>query len=250
MEVDGNEEEEEGKENGGVEFEVWGNDEGVKSTSSPDGWRRGRREAIRRYWKEGKLICEQTNLLSSGRRRRRRRRRRCIDEGIGNYSGEPRRCEVATDDDDVSEEVLRARKEEAEEDRRYKLGRFTDALKSYADRLVSIVEDELSDVGDDGDDAANDGRYRSSQFYSSSSSSSSFASSANGVAAAASIVWADRENYGAAPTSDDNGAAPTSHPKWSMSNDGLRRFIEKEYGSENARQLMAQTLCESRRTCS
>jgi len=144
VEVDSDEvEEEEKEEDGGTEFEVWGNDEGAKSTSSPP-----------RYWKEGKLICEQTNLLSSGRRRNRLCRLCCrrIDEGIGNYSGETRRCEIATE-------------EETEEDRRYKLGRFTDALKSYADFLVSIVKDELSDVGDDGDDGADDGRYQSSQFF-------------------------------------------------------------------------------------
>jgi hypothetical protein len=116
-------------------------------------------------------------------------------------------------------------------------------LKSYADRLADIVEDELSNDGDDSDDGANDGHYRSLQFYS-SLLSSSFASSANGAAAAASIVWADHNKYGAAPTSNDNSRASISPLKWSMSNGRLRRFIEEEYGNDNPRILMAQTLLQ------
>jgi hypothetical protein len=228
----------EGEEDGGIKFEAWGNDEGAKLTSSPARRRRGRRKAINRYWKEGKLICEHTYLLSSGRRRQRRGR---IEDGVGKYSGEPRRRDVATDGDDLSEEALKARKEEAEEDRRYKLGRFADALKSYADHLADIVKDELSNVGDDSNDGANDGHYQSLQFYS-SSLSSSFVSSASGAAAAASIVWANHDKYGAALTSDDNGGASISPLKWSMSNGGLRRFIKEEYGNDNPQLLMVQTL--------
>jgi hypothetical protein len=230
--------EEDGEEDGGIKFKAWGNDKEAKLMSSPARRRRGRRKAIHRYWKEWKLICKHTYLLSSGRRRQRCGR---IKDGVGKYSREPRRRDVVTDGDNLSEEALKARKEEAEEDRRYKLGRFVDALKSYADRFADIVEDELSNDGDDSDDGANDGHYQSLQFYS-SSLLSSFASSANCAAAAASIIWADHDKYGTAPTSDDNGGALISPLKWSMSNGGLRRFIEEEYGNDNPRILMAQTL--------
>ena len=208
--------EEEGEEDGGIKFEAWGNDEGAKLTSSPARRRRGRRKAIHRYWKEGKLICKHTYLLSSSRRRQHRGR---IKDGIGKYSGEPRRQDVATDGNNLLEEALKARKEEAEEDQWYKLGHFADALKSYTDHLADIVEDKLSNNGDDSDDAANDGCYRSLQFY--LLLSSSFAPSANGAAVAASTLWADRNKHGAAPTSDDNGGALILPLKWSMSNGRL-----------------------------
>jgi hypothetical protein len=105
--------EEEGEEDGGIKFEAWGNDEEAKLTSSPSRRRRGRRKAIHRYWKEWKLICEHTYLLSSGCHHQRGGR---IKDGVGKYSGEPRRRDVATDGNNLSEEALKARKEEAEED--------------------------------------------------------------------------------------------------------------------------------------
>jgi hypothetical protein len=43
-----------------------------------------------------------------------------------------------------------------EEERRYKMGCFTGALKSYAERFVCIVEEELQGDDDEDDDDDND----------------------------------------------------------------------------------------------
>jgi hypothetical protein len=43
-----------------------------------------------------------------------------------------------------------------EEERRYKMGRFTGALRSYAERFVCIVEEELQGDDDDDDNDDND----------------------------------------------------------------------------------------------
>jgi hypothetical protein len=218
QELDWDEDYDDEEEDGGIAFGVWWDDERGMSAASPSRPRREQREAILRYWDEGRLICEHTNLLSSGRRRRRSRRR--INDGVGDNT-----TDVATDDvEGVG--TLSASEEDAEEDRRNKLERFVGMLEAYAHRLASIVEEELSVIDDDGDDEADDCHYRSSppgQFYSLNSPSS--ASSLNGASTADTIVQADL-------------------PKGSMSNSGLRRFIEKEYGSENARLLMARTLLQ------
>jgi hypothetical protein len=255
-EVEENENEEDEEEKGDALSEVdgGGNCGGARPTASPTRRRREMREAIRRFWREGRLICESTSLLSGGRRRRSRSRSRSRSDDNGGRDNN-----VATDNDDDDgeggEASSRAREEEeegeedaVEEERRYKLGRFTDALRSYADRLSCIVEDELHDVDDDDDDrdaAFSDDRSRRPsllpiQSHPSSSSLTS-ASSANAAAAAAATVvstdgdsqWQWRER---------GEASSASSPKWSMSNGGLRRFIEREYGSENARLLMARTL--------
>ena len=245
-----NEEEEEEKGDALSEVDGGGNGGGARPTASPTRRRREMREAIRRFWREGRLICESTSLLSGGRRRRSRSRSRSRSDDNGERDNN-----VATDNDDGDgeggEASSRARAEEeeegeeeaVEEERRYKLGRFTDALRSYADRLSCIVEDELRDVDDDDDDG-DDRRRRPSllptQSHPSSSSLTS-ASSANAAAAAATTVvstdgdsqWQWRER---------GEASSASSPKWSISNGELRRFIEGEYGSENARLLMARTL--------
>jgi hypothetical protein len=199
-------------------------DEGEISTASPSRERRKQREAILRFWDEGKLLCEHTNLLSGVRRRRRRSLRR-IDDGVGNNTRETRRQDVATNDDE-GVGTPSAREEEAEEDRRYKLERLAGMLDSYAHRLASIVEEELSAIDDDGDDVPDDLQSESSpasRCYTSSSPSP--ASSANVSSVADTTV-------------------KTDPPKGSMSNSGLRRFIENEYGIENTRLLMARTLLQ------
>ena len=135
-----------------------------------------------------------------------------------------------------------------EEERRYKLGRFTDALRSYADRLSCIVEDELRDVDDDDDDrdaAFDDDRSRRPsllpiQSHPSSSSLTSASSAYAAAAAVATVVSTDGDSQW--QWRERGEASSASSLKWSMSNGGLRRFIEREYGSENARLLMARTL--------
>lgn len=158
------------------------------------------RETIHRLWKEGKLICEHTNLLSSTRRRR----RRCNNDGSSNDSDELPPTVLNNDDD------LKVREQEAEEDRRYKLDRFTNVLKSYAERLVSIIEDELRD------DVINDSCNPDDNGMSSSPSLS--------------IVSATVKTENKKRTISSGG--------------GLYKFISDEYGYENTRLLMARTLLQ------
>jgi hypothetical protein len=61
------------------------------------------------------------------------------------------------DDDGEGGEASKVREEEegeeaGEEEQRYKLGRFMDVLRSYANRLACITEDKLYDDDDDDDE--------------------------------------------------------------------------------------------------
>jgi len=90
---------------------------------------------IRQFWKEGKLICENTSLLTSSRGRgdyRRRHRLRRTQESEGDELNSP----INTEDEVQQQE---------EEEQRYRQEKFRNALGSYAERLVSIVEDEMID---------------------------------------------------------------------------------------------------------
>ncbi len=93
---------------------------------------------IRQFWKEGKLICENTSLLSSSIGRgdhRRRNNRRRVQESEGDELNSP----INADEEEQQQQ------EEEEEEQRYRKEKFRNALGSYAERLVSIVEDEIID---------------------------------------------------------------------------------------------------------
>ena len=140
------------------------------------------RKMIREYWKAGKLICESTSLLSSTGRRRRNR---------NNDSSSSRGKDDCDELDPQNDEAaLRVKKErdEAEDERQYKLERLRETLQSWAERLTSFVKDELSEL--------------------------------------------------------DNNAATEADSDMIISSCGLRRFIENEYGHENTRLLLAQTLLQ------
>ena len=83
-------------------------------------------ELMRNYWKEGRLICEQTSLLSG--------------RGRKLSAGQPAKDE----DEGLDEAALEAKREDDE--CRMRAEQFSDTLYSYAERLVGIVKDELSDV--------------------------------------------------------------------------------------------------------
>jgi len=83
-------------------------------------------ESMRNYWKLGRLICEQTSLLTSRGRRLSAGRSAKDDEG------------------GLDGAALEAKREDDE--CRMRAEQFSDTLHSYAERLVGIVEDELSDV--------------------------------------------------------------------------------------------------------
>ena len=92
---------------------------------------------IREYWKVGKLLCEHTNLLHPG-------------WYVGSKSKTRGENDVNDDNDNQdenrnppSEEDMIRKKEE--EIKLHKQEQFRDVLSSYSERLVSIVEDELSD---------------------------------------------------------------------------------------------------------
>jgi len=162
---------------------------------------------IREYWKSGKLICEHTNILN-GRRSRPPLAEKSLDE--------------EESEEKLTKEEIQSKKDE--ETRQYKAEQFRDTLNSYAERLSSIVEDELSDV----------------DFYSPSEV----------------VDNSDQDerlsfNFGQIV---DLPQRTTSHqtiqpqhqkqqiiPQWQTSH-GLKGWIEDQYGIDNTRQLMAEVL--------
>ena len=86
---------------------------------------------LRQFWNEGKLLVEHTSLLNDrggmiGIKKRKKKKKN--EEMMGQ------------DDKKVKEEV-----DDEEEERQIKYDHFKSILGSHADRLVHIVEDELSD---------------------------------------------------------------------------------------------------------
>ena len=166
---------------------------------------------IREYWRSGKLICEHTNILNG------RRRRTPLDgESLGEDSKEG--------DEKLTKEQLQAKK--VKETRQYKTEQFRDTLNSYAERLTSIVEDELSDV----------------HFHPPSTSEV--------------VVSSDQDkrlpfNFGQIvdlpKRTSTHQTTQTQHqqhqtlPQWQTTN-GLKGWIEDQYGINNTRQLMANIL--------
>eukprot|EP00985_Skeletonema_marinoi_P022725 scaffold14661_cov207-Skeletonema_marinoi.AAC.2 len=150
---------------------------------------------LRQYWKDGKLLCEHTNLLndrggmSRSKNRKKQEKEQEGKEGSDNMSGS-----------DTEEEI------DDEEERQMKYEHFRNILGSYADRLVHIVEDELSDASFIPHDAAEITNVCSS--------------STTGVKMMTSELLL---------------------PRWNTRL-GLRGWIENEYGVENTHALMANEL--------
>ena len=152
---------------------------------------------IRQFWKEGKLICESTNLLSSPRGDGDRRRRRGTRRHAGNGS-------KGDEVDNVDENE--------EEEQRYKEDKFRNSLRSYAERLVSIVEDELGDYNSEAvDDNDEDVETR---------------------------ILADVPNQEWQRTEQRISG---TFPQWTTSN-RLFGWIENEYGIDKTQQVMADAL--------
>ena len=163
---------------------------------------------IRQYWKNGKLICEHTNILNG-------RRRPPLDEECSE-DGKSR-------EEKLTKEEIQSKKEE--ETRQYKAEQFRDTLNSYAERLSSIVEDEMSDV----------------DFHPSSTSEA--------------VGSSDQDkrlpfNFGQIvdlPKRTTHQVTQPQHhqhqtlPQWQTTK-GLKGWIEDQYGINNTRQLMANVL--------
>jgi hypothetical protein len=90
--------------------------------------------SLRQYWKDGKLLCEHTNLLNDRGGMSRIRNKKIQQK---QKKGE-QRDKIMNGSD--SEEM------DDEEEQQMKYEQFRNILGSYADRLVNIVEDELSDA--------------------------------------------------------------------------------------------------------
>ncbi len=88
---------------------------------------------LRQYWKDGTLLCEHTNLLNDrgGMSRIKQKRKQEMEQG----------SKAASNQMNGSD----AKEMKDEEEQQLKYEHFRNILGSYADRLVNIVEDELSD---------------------------------------------------------------------------------------------------------
>lgn len=101
---------------------------------------------LRQYWKDGTLLCEHTNLLNDqgGMSRVKQKKKGDMDQ-----ESEGAKNQMSSD----------AEESKDEEEQQMKYEHFRKILGSYADRLVNIVEDELSDSSfiphDDDDEFAN-----------------------------------------------------------------------------------------------
>lgn len=174
---------------------------------------------IRQFWSEGKLICEHTNLLLSsdlcGNGRNRRRRRK-VQEVPGGDDDNPSKA--------VDEINIDVKREEEEEDRRYRQEKFRNTLKSYADRLVSIVEDELTDNNYDIGTYVNDNGDREKEVMNTTATTEQRQMHQR--------IWQDAQHQ-----------YSVALPKWTTPK-RLLGWIENEYGVENTRHLMADTLLQ------
>mmetsp|Transcript_2296 Transcript_2296/g.3768 ORF Transcript_2296/g.3768 Transcript_2296/m.3768 type:complete len:453 (+) Transcript_2296:230-1588(+) len=89
---------------------------------------------LRQYWKDGKLLCEHTNLLN--------------DRGGMSKFKNGKKQQMQQEGTETRGKLNGSDTEEIddEEEQRMKYDHFRNLLGSYADRLVNIVEDELSDA--------------------------------------------------------------------------------------------------------
>lgn len=143
---------------------------------------------LRTFWREERLLCEYTTILSP-----KRLANKPLETADSNQ-------EYTTDDRDEKE-----RKEE--EQRIIKSQHFKEALSSYAERMVGIVEDEMSD----GHHVLYESVAHSMQ---------------------------TEQNHHVTPNDD---VLPTNIPQWNTSR-GLLGWIEHEYGMENTQALLADSL--------
>lgn len=148
--------------------------------------------SLRQYWKDGKLLCEHTNLLNDrgGMSRIKSSKKKQQKE---KKKGE--QCDKMDGSD--TEEI------DDEEEQQMKYEQFRNILESYADRLVNIVEDELSD--------------------------------ANFISRDVEVTIASGGDH------DVENISELLLPKWNTRL-GLKGWIENEYGVENTRALLADEL--------
>eukprot|EP00804_Cyclotella_cryptica_P015174 CCRYP_000719-RA/>CCRYP_000719-RA protein AED:0.01 eAED:0.01 QI:172/1/1/1/1/1/2/567/798 len=144
---------------------------------------------LRQFWREERLLCEYTHILSP--------KRRANKIAETNDSSQEYNVNGQTDQE---------RREE--EERMIKSEQFKDALSSYAERMVSIVEDERSDIHHV---AVNECEAQTMK----------------------------REQNPHGVSNDDTLLG--NPPRWNTSR-GLLGWIEQEYGVENTQELMADSL--------
>jgi hypothetical protein len=143
---------------------------------------------LRKFWREERLLCEYTSILSPKR-----------------LANKPLKTADSSQEDSTDERNEQERQKE--EERMIKSEHFKEALSSYAERMLGIVEDEMSDVHHVLDES---------------------------VAQAT-----QTEQIHSVTTNDD--VLPSNPPKWNTSR-GLLGWIEQEYGMENTQALMAGSL--------
>ena len=163
---------------------------------------------IREYWRNGKLMCEHTNILNG-------RRRPSVDEKSSKDDGKSGQGKL-------TKEQLQSKKEE--ETRQYKTEQFRDTLNSYAERLTSIVEDELSDVD-----------FHPSEVVDSSDQEKRLPFNFG------QIVDLPKRTTAHQTTQPHHHQQHQKLPQWQTAN-GLKGWIEEQYGIDNTRQLMADVL--------
>ena len=169
------------------------------------------------------MICEHTSLLSG----RRRNNRGQDNDGEGNSSPDSPANANNGEETPLSEEELQAKKDE--EIRQYKQEQFRDVLHSYAERMATIVEDELSDAHHVHADTTNSGI---------GSSQLNFGQ----VVGLPQRIEHSANHY----NSHQKPSQIKPHaelPKWATPNT-LKGWIEANYGIENTHQLMAHVLLQ------
>jgi len=186
---------------------------------------------IRQHWKEGRLICEHTNLLSGRPQQQKEQKEEDELESVLSEANTGEN-EEKNKEPLLNEEQIKAKKES--EERLFKQEQFSNALRSYAERLASIVEDELSE---------------DAHFLSSSSSNSMVDDAIDNSRPynfGQVVDLPDRQQQRHNPVVQTAQQAAQHHatsPKWNTPN-GLRGWIEQEFGVENTRLLMADTLLQ------
>ena len=166
--------------------------------------------SLRQYWKDGKLLCEHTNLLNDrggmimSRIKKKKKKKQHQQEKEGD--------KIKMNGSDTTEkEEMDNNDEEEEEEQQMKYEQFRNIVGSYANRLVSIVEDELSDA--------------------------SFIPHDN----AAEKITNNDVDSGSNHHEEVNIISELLLPRWNTRL-GLRGWIENEYGVENTRALLAEEL--------
>lgn len=158
---------------------------------------------IRTHWKNEHLLCEHTNLLHDGirfKKKKMKTKKEGDDKNDGNEEDESLRLKKQQQQEN-----------EEEEERLVKYEHFKNTLGSYADRLVDMVQDELSD----------------SSFFPPSPHNNHHPDE-------------EQDQLHQLQQHDDEGLLQPIL-RWETQS-GLRGWIEKEYGLDNTNALLAETL--------